>query len=517
MIALSDSGLRRVFDQALEYLARQMPTQRLALMYEQEGELRVQASRGDPSLSQVLLDQVKQTGQPVLTGDVASDPLLKDSTSLLLAGIRSVLCVPLKTSDQRVCGLIYAEHDGGSLSPTDLIRVTGFARDLERRLTGQGGAWQPPTPPPPPPKPAPRPRPVEPLGAAVPTASHRLPQRSLVVMLRSLSTMLAAGLPLTRSFHVLAVQGSNQAEREVSGLILRAVEQGNTLSVALHKSSPSFTPFHLRLVRVGESSGALLKVLETLASYEEQRRAFAMRLRATLSYPLILLLICCLVLVLAPPFMMSGLKGLFDQLGGDLPASTRLVLRVSSLLASPYTLILVGGLLVGAVLAVRAALKHPPSRLGLRRLAARVPLLGPLLERVTIVRFCEALALQLRVGISVLEALDQAFLATGDPSLEEHRPRCSARLREGETLTESLEAASFFPRTMLQLLRAGEESGQLPDVLDWLARLQRLDLEARLDSLLAAAEPTILMFMGIVAAGVAWMTLEPLVSVVSRL
>ena len=448
---------------------------------------------------------------------MASDPGLRDSNSLLLAGVRSVLCVPLKDREQAVCGFIYAEHSGetGCLGQADLLRVTSFARDLERRLAGGGSSWQ---------TPAPLVKPTR-TGVRVassgtptgPARSHRLDDRALVVMLRSLHSMLTAGVPMGRSLNVLSAQAASEAEREVAALALRQVEQGNPLSTALHRASPSFTPFHLRLLRVGESSGALVEVLDTLAGYEERRRAFALRLRSSLAYPCMLFLICCAVLLVGPPAMMSGLRGLFAQLGGDLPASARFMLKLGAFLSSPWTLTGLALALVLAVLGLRTMLRNPSGRLLLRRLAAPVPALGVLLQRLAVVRFCEALALQLRVGISVLEALEHSLLAANDPLLELGGKASQRLLRDGEELSAALAAADYFPSSVLQLLAAGEESGRVSDILAWVARIQRLELEASLEMLLAAMEPAMIMTMGIVACGVAWVVLEPMVSVVGKL
>lgn len=518
MTALSDSGLRKVFDQALDYLHRLLPARSLAFLYGPED--RVRAVRGEPSLSSSLLDRVRSSGAPVLSADVSEDPVLRESTSLLLAGIQSVLCVPLKDSEQRVCGFIYAEHDGqkGCFTQTDLLRVNNFARDLERRLAGGGNPWQAPVAVPVARAPRPSARTAPALPAPVGAARSRpLSDRSQVLLLRSLHNMLAAGVPLSRGLSVLGAQGASEAEREVAAMTLRQVEQGQPLSVALQRSSPSFTQFQLRLLKVGETSGALVEVLDTLAAYEERRRAFSLRLRSSLAYPAVLFCICCLVLLLGPPLMMSGLRGLFAQLGDEMPASARLMLEVGALLSSPWTL-LGAVVLVGlALTSLRLALRQPAGRRALRGLGARLPVVAVLLQRLAVVRFCEALALQLRVGLSVLEAVEQALLASADPLLQESSAPVLRELREGSDLASALEAANFFPRTMLQLLAAGEESGKVAEILAWVARIQRLELETSLDTLLAAAEPAMLLSLGIVACFVAWVVLEPMVTVVGRL
>ncbi|MEW6280703.1 MAG: GAF domain-containing protein, partial [Candidatus Eremiobacterota bacterium] len=159
MTALTDSGLRRLLEEALAYLKTHLNAERLLFLHGWDGQgFPTKAGLGmDPGdlsgVSLSLFERVMRSGTPLLSADAQADPGLGDANSLLLSGIRSVLCVPLR-QDGRVVGLLYADHRGrtGCFSHTDLIRVTGFARDLERRMAGAtlppwGTVEAPPAPP----------------------------------------------------------------------------------------------------------------------------------------------------------------------------------------------------------------------------------------------------------------------------------------------------------------------------------------------------------------------------------
>lgn len=519
MTTLTDSGRRNLFSMALESMKTFLGAERLLILFDPDdtGQMSVQAAHGlnaeqfhlDSPVSFNLLERLRDRGTPWLSQDVQQEPELRDIASLLLTGIRSVLCVPLLDARHRVRGLLYADHCGRvqAFSRGDLVRLTSYARDLERQVWAVAAPVPAPVPPPPP-RPAARPMPTPPTLPAGPPVP--IDQRAQVILLRSLAVMLGAGLPLARSLHVLEGQPDGGA---VAQRMRVEIERGQELSAAMQAASPSFGPFQLKLVRVGERTGGLVEVLRQLADHEERQRALRLRLRSALTYPAALLAMCLSLLLLGPPFLLKGQLRMLELVGGELPFITRLLYALSD-----WRVLVLLAMTAGAAgLAGSAWLGTERGYARFDQLLLALPGLGSLWRRIAVTRFSQALALQLRVGLSVLEAVPQAGAATGSPVLVSALAQSTAALREGSDLTDALAASDFFPGPFLACLRAGEESGKLPDCLQWLSRLNQLELESSLEMAMAALEPIIMLIMGLATAFVALATLLPMVKVVQSL
>ncbi len=332
-------------------------------------------------------------------------------------------------------------------------------------------------------------------------------------MMRSLATLMGAGIPIGRAMSVLAKQADEKAMADVCRLALNIVEGGQPLSLALYRSSPAFSTFQLRLIRVGEASGQLVHVLQQVASFEERQRALKMRVLSVLTYPLALFAFCMLMMLVGVPLLLKGQLQLLQELGTEPPLITRMLFALTDM---RVVLLIVAIPLLGIPL-LNAHFKTPGGRLNLYRFLLRLPRFGILVRMLGAARFAQALALQLRVGMGLLEALPNAVSVSGNPVLEHELPTIMAAVRDGRPVAQSLELARFFPRSFLLPLKAGEASGSLPDTLDWLARLYQMELEALLEMTAAALEPLLMMLMGVAGAIVALGTLLPMVRVIQSL
>lgn len=526
MPAATDSGLRRLFEDAVTFMRNFLRAERIMVVFRNRaGDLVMRAAHGLEvtrlelaPVSLGIVDKVVATRQPVISADAQRDPEL-ESSSLLISGVRSVLCVPILARDQSVQGVLYADHrvDDLCFGRPDLVRISSYAREMERRLDRlEGEEPPPPVQAPPPPLPAPPPAPPRPTAAPVAPPGRplqRLDHRTLVVTLRSLSSLMNAGIPIGRALHVLESQSESAAARQVALAVRLDVEGGMPLSTALSRASSSFSAFHLRLIKVGEATGGLVEVLEKLSLYEERRRAFQLRVISSLTYPIALFVLCFILMVAGAPYLLRGQLKVIEQLGGEVPWLTRMVFALADLrvvfglIALP--LVVTGGLAWWA--------RTPSGSRGWNRFLLALPRLGGLFRLTAVTRFAQSLSLQLRVGVSLLEAVPNAAAASGSPVLQDACQVTLARLREGGDLRRSLEASGFFPRGFLVVVGAGEESGKVTDTLAWVARLYETELEAALEMAAAALEPMMMMLMGMAAAVVALATLLPMVKVVQTL
>ncbi len=501
-----------VFKAGMQELVSQIRPERALLLYPRaDQELAVWEAHGvDPGqvftsapVSLSLFRRVYESGEPLLSANAQQEPGLEDISSLMLSEIRSVLCVPI-FGQGRVRGLLYADRriDLRPFSGTDLVRLTNLARDLERRLGGVALI--------------PKPRPGQALEAARARPQLRLDLRARTLILRSLATLLGAGVNLSRGLHLLAEQGETPPLKSVCQALEADVARGFPLYEAMRRAGP-FSQLQVQLVRVAEETGGLVEVLRQLAAYEERTREVVMRVRSSLTYPVCLFLVCMAMLILVPPFLLKGQLELLRGAGEEPPAITLALVTVAGLLGSLPGLLALAALATLAWWSLRRLYRSRSGRLWLFRWILSLPRIGPAMRLFATARFARALALQLQVGLSVLDAVPAAGVIASNPVLERALPEVRESLEAGVSLTESLRQSGFFPTPFLSLLTAGEESGKLPATLQWVARLYELELESELEMACAALEPLMMMGMGLAAGLICLATMLPLVKLIQTL
>ncbi|MCA9795853.1 MAG: type II secretion system F family protein, partial [Candidatus Eremiobacteraeota bacterium] len=317
-----------------------------------------------------------------------------------------------------------------------------------------------------------------------------------------------------RGLSLLAEHRDLPALAGVSGFLLNDLLKGKSFSSSLARLPSSFPPFVVQLVKAGENSGSLPHVLAALAGHQERSERLTLKLRSSLTYPAAVLAVTLVLLAVGPPYLLKSQIQLIENSGVALGWLTQALILASKVVASPLFWAL--GLVAAVVsaLAIRAALRNPGKR---RRLAVAllgVPLLGPVLRLASVSRFASALSLQLKAGVLLAEALEQAAQASGHPLLLERMPLCLSRLKNGAGLAESLAEAQLFPRSFLGIIEAAESTASVPGMLDWVHRHYELEIDSGLSALTAALEPLVL---GLVGGVVGLTVLASMVPVVKML
>ena len=491
-----------------------------------------QAASWSDQISLGILEQSLQ-GEPLLLADVSKSSLA-ERWSVQISGICSVVCVPFWSPSSRIVGLLYADTRTlqRAFSRETISAMQRCARHLEQTL--YGGTARPitqaePTPPSPPPaalaepgirlglkrKPA-KPEPV-PAPAPAPTLRGRQPQSQLMaVFLRSLATMVGAGIPLERSLAVLGKYQSEAVLLQACQRIHQSVCTGNQLSAAMRQQR-IFHPFDCALVEVGERSGCLDRVLGQLADIREKMVESQMRLQNSLVYPALLSLFSLAAVILAPPLVLRGQFELIRQSGQKPPLLTQLMMSLSEALVSPAGLCLVALLAsLAAGLAVEFG-RRPAWRQKAWEKLFRLPVLGTLVLHSGCARFARALAITYRVGLPVTQGLELAGRVSSLPHLARDIPRCLVALSDGQSMSRTLAQIECLPGSLITLVAAGEECGKLDSTLEWVARFYEAEFEANLESALSVLQPLLILLMGLLVGCLLLATLLPMVSLVENL
>jgi type II secretory pathway component PulF len=324
--------------------------------------------------------------------------------------------------------------------------------------------------------------------------AHKISARVLENFTRLLSSLLAAGVPLSRALTILQKEASNpvaQAKwREIHGLVV----DGKALADAMAKSPDTFPRVYVAMVEAGETGGFLDVVLSQIADFQAREKEMRSKVMTALLYPAILLFLALAVLTFLMVFFIPRFQMIFAGFGAKLPLITRLIVGTSDLLRS-YGPLLVIGLVVGGYL-IRSWLVSTKGRRTWEGFMLKMPIIGPLVAQYAMARFCRMLGTLLAAGVPLINGLNVARRSIGNQILVDAVANSIDRVKEGKALGLSLaECPALFAGSILEMISVAEESGRLDQELVRIANVTEGDLDRRLKTAVALAEPLMLFFI----------------------
>lgn len=311
-----------------------------------------------------------------------------------------------------------------------------------------------------------------------------------------LSTLLRAGLPLGQALNTLQRLNETPALQQLSDGLGQAIRRGDSLSDALQTASPLFDRFYLNMVRAGEATGALESALHSLAQFKARNRELRESLISTLIYPAILLVLAMLAVAIMLGFVVPQFTNMFDQAGQTMPLLTRIVTGTGHFIAQFWWLLL------GAVFIFISLLqRHWQQAAGREqrdRQLLKLPIVGQLLRKLETARFTRTLATLLQNGVSLLSAMEIAKEVINNQIIAQAIGHASNRVRQGEGLGKPLADSQCLPPLAIQLIKVGEETGQLENMLQQLANIYEYDVQIGLKRLLGLLEPIIIIVIAVI-------------------
>jgi general secretion pathway protein F len=336
-------------------------------------------------------------------------------------------------------------------------------------------------------------------------------RRERAAFIGELASLLHAGLPLDRALQIiLDASGEGEVCRLASAIQL-AVRGGASLSQALEAQPEAFSRFHVAMVRAAEASGALAGGLARLAEHEERSRALREAVLSALIYPAVLVLVTGAALLVILAFVVPQFSALFADAGRALPLSTQIVLAVAEALRSYGWLLAVA--IVGLALYVRRQLASRAGRYRIDSLLLRLPLGGSLVRRVQMARFARTLGSLLASGVPLLAAIGIVRETLSNQVLADALELAAEALKAGRSLADPLLSTGLFPALGMQMLKVGEETGQLDQMLTRVAELYDREVAAATQRLLALLEPVLIVGLGVVIGAVIMSILVAIASV----
>jgi type II secretion system protein F len=329
--------------------------------------------------------------------------------------------------------------------------------------------------------------------------SRGIRARDLLALTQQLATLVEAGMPLDRALSILEELAPNARVKAVVADLLHSVRGGTSLSDALAKHHPRpFSRLYINMVRAGEKGGVLEATLRRLAEFQEARQAFTEAIVAALIYPVVISTVGAGAIVFLMTFVIPRFAVIFADMGQAIPLPTQILLSASLILQSYWW---VGALvLVGAVLGWRLWTGTAEGRLQWDRLLLRVPLVGSLMIKVETARFARTFGTMLRSGVPVLGALAVVGDIMTNQTVGRAVHRLSDTVKRGGTVAAAMQEHTPFPPLAIHMVRVGEETGRLEDMLLKTADTVEAEVRSELRRVIGLLEPAIILAMGVVVA-----------------
>lgn len=340
-------------------------------------------------------------------------------------------------------------------------------------------------------------------------ASKKLKQEDIVALTQQLSSMLKAGLPLDRSFGILLEISDNPAVIDLVKDLQEKVRGGGHFADALEESG-QFSRFYVNMVRAGEASGSIDQALSRLVSYLLRAKELRSTVISALTYPAILFFVAvvsiiALLLVVVPQF-----SSMFEDMGAELPALTQAVLAATDILQSYWWVLL--GVFLLILMGAQYMLSNEKARTKLDRSMLKWPMVGDLVGKVEMARFSRSLSTLLNNGVPLLGSLRIVKNTMGNRVMAQAIGDAADSLKQGESLTQTLLAKGVFPAYALHMLRVGEETGRMEELLDEVADIYDDEVKTSVGQMLSMLEPILILIMAMAILMIIGAVLLPMIS-----
>jgi type IV pilus assembly protein PilC len=364
--------------------------------------------------------------------------------------------------------------------------------------------------------------------ASVGIFKPKVKPRELVIFTRQLSTMVSAGVPLTRSLATLGEQAEGKYFKTVIAGISKEIESGTSMADAFEKHPDVFSDVYISMVRAGEAGGILDQILKRLAVQTEKDATIRKKIKGAMTYPIVILSITVLAFFGLMIFVIPKIGKILTDLGGadaKLPIYTQALLGFSNFCLSNSILGLVGlgavkvpnilFLIIGGAVAVYYFLKYiktPKGKFWFHTWLLRMPILKTILIKVAVSRFSRTFASLASAGVGVLDALEVTGGAIGNKVIQRELEEASKEVKNGKPLSESLAKSKHFPPIVFQMLAVGEETGQIDTILIKVADFYDEEVDTVIDSLSSIIEPVMIIVLGSLVGLIAASVMGPIAS-----
>ncbi|HEY8712390.1 MAG TPA: type II secretion system F family protein [Thermoanaerobaculia bacterium] len=349
---------------------------------------------------------------------------------------------------------------------------------------------------------------------AVPKFGGKVAPQLIAIFTRQFSVMIDAGLPLVQCLEILASQQESKNFKRALIQIRQDVESGSSLADAMRKHPKVFNDLYTNMVAAGEAGGILDTILQRLATYIEKAVKLNGQVKSAMIYPVAVISIACIVVAVILWKVIPVFAALFKGLGAELPMPTRVVIALSNFIADFWWLmILVSGTTVYATRKYHSTYK---GRRVLDGLLLKVPVLGMLLRKIAVARFCRTLATLTSSGVPILDGLQITAKTAGNAVVEDSIMATRKSVEEGKTISEPLGDTEVFPSMVVQMIAVGEQTGALDTMLSKIADFYEDEVDMAVAGLMKLLEPILIAFLGVAIGGIVIAMYMPMFTLIGQ-
>jgi type IV pilus assembly protein PilC len=351
----------------------------------------------------------------------------------------------------------------------------------------------------------------------IPGFGGKVKPKVLTTFTRQLATLVDAGLPLLRGLRVLERQERNPNLKRIIGELAVSIEGGSTFSEGLAQHPKVFNRLFVNMVKAGELGGVLEVVLNRLSEFMEKAQKIKGKVVAAMFYPAAVMFVAVAILTILMVFVVPKFKQIFADMleGKPLPGFTNLVLGISEVVANNF-LATLGGVVAFFIL-FKLALKTKIGRKLFDLFQLHMPVLGPVISKVAIARFTRTLGTLISSGVPILQALNIVKETSGNVIVARAVGMVHESVKEGETITQPLEASKVFPPMVISMVDVGEQTGALPEMLMKIADNYEDEVDNAVSAMTSLLEPIMIVFLAVIVGSIVIALFLPLIMLIDQL
>jgi len=350
---------------------------------------------------------------------------------------------------------------------------------------------------------------------ALPKFGGKVPPQQVAIFTRQFSVMIDAGLPLVQCLEILGSQQENKGFKRALIQIRQDVESGSNLADSMRKHPKIFNDLYTNMVAAGEAGGILDTILQRLSTYIEKSVKLNSQVKSAMIYPVAVISIAVIVVAIILWKVIPVFAALFAGLGVQLPLPTRVVIALSNVIADYWWLI--GGLLVAFTIFIKRYHQTYKGKRVLDGLMLKAPIVGILLRKIAVARFCRTLATLTSSGVPILDGLQITARTAGNSIIEDAIMIVRKSVEEGKTISEPISDTDVFPSMVVQMIAVGEQTGALDTMLAKIADFYEDEVDIAVAGLMKLLEPILISFLGVAIGGIVIAMYMPMFTLISQI
>jgi type IV pilus assembly protein PilC len=347
------------------------------------------------------------------------------------------------------------------------------------------------------------------------TFGSKVSQNDVTIMTRQLATLIVAGLPLLRALELITKQERNPAFKVILANVADSVSQGNNLSEAMQAHPKVFDKLFVNMIRAGEAGGVLDKVLDRLAKFREKAERIQKKVKSALVYPGVVMSVAIIIVYILMVKVVPSFQKLLDGQKTEMPPLTKLVIGISQLLtvywwATPI-------LVFGIYFLLKQWLSTEKGKELFDRMIFRLPKVGAFVQIVSVSRFARTFGTLMASGVPILQSISITRDTLDNVVIAKSLERVHDRVRDGEPLSVPLEQSGVFPQMVTSMIQVGEETGQLPEMLNRVADIYDEEVDNAVTALTSIIEPVLIVFLAVVVGAIVLAMFLPLIALITKM